>query len=87
MDKNGLFEYGILQEGSYFGDIGLLLEEPEEFSYFFDPYITKPILMMEVPSKNFLEICQKYALSKEIMIQRALDKKQIYQNYKTIMLI
>jgi hypothetical protein len=24
MDKNGLYDYGIIQEGSYFGDISLL---------------------------------------------------------------
>ena len=54
MDVNGIHEYGVLTEGSYFGDIGLLLQEPEEFSYFSNPYHTKPILMMKVPSKEFL---------------------------------
>ena len=54
MDKNGLYDYGILREGCCFGDISLLLHEPEEFSYFYDPYHTKPILMLEVPSAAFL---------------------------------
>jgi len=87
MDKNGLYHYGTVKEGSYFGDISLMLEEPEEFSFYFDPYHTKPILMLEVPSEKFLEICSRYPLDKEVMRQRALDKKQIFQNYKVIMLI
>lgn len=84
MDKNGLYEYGQLREGSSFGDVSLLLQEPEEFSYFHDPYHIKPILMLEVPSTKFLEICDRYPLAKEVMRLRALDKQQIYQNYKTV---
>jgi len=37
MDKNGLYEYGNLKAGSYFGDISILLDQPEEFSYFYNP--------------------------------------------------
>jgi signal-transduction protein with cAMP-binding, CBS, and nucleotidyltransferase domain len=71
MDNNGLYDYGILREGCCFGDVSLLLEEPEEFSYFYDPYHSKPILMLEVPSKKFLEICERYPLAKEVMKMRA----------------
>ena len=38
MDKNGLYEYGIIHEGSYFGEISLLLDEPNEYSYCYNPF-------------------------------------------------
>jgi len=39
MDANGQYQYGILGEGSYFGDISAMLNEPNEFSYLYNPYI------------------------------------------------
>ena len=36
MDKNTKYEYGVLNEGSYFGDISLLLNEPNQFCYVFN---------------------------------------------------
>jgi hypothetical protein len=54
MNKHGLYEYGILSEGSYFGDISLLLEQEEEFSYFYNPYHEKPILMLSLSSEKFI---------------------------------
>lgn len=38
MSKCGLFEYSILSEGSMFGDISLLLNETNQFSYYYDPF-------------------------------------------------
>ena len=38
MDKNGLYEYGIIHEGSYFGDISVIFDEPNEYSYCFNPF-------------------------------------------------
>ena len=29
-----MYEYGILHEGSYFGDISILTNQPNEFSYY-----------------------------------------------------
>ena len=57
MNKDGLYDYGMLSEGSYFGDISLLLNQPEEFSYFYNPYHEKPIMMLAINSAKFLEIC------------------------------
>jgi len=57
MNKDGLYDYGMLSEGSYFGDISLLLKQPEEFSYFYNPYHEKPIMMLAINSAKFLEIC------------------------------
>lgn len=87
MNKDGLYEYAILSEGSYFGDISLLLDQPEEFSYFYNPYHEKPILMLTVNAEKFTQICDSYPLSREVLSQRAREKKQIFQNYKTVTLI
>ena len=87
MNKYGLYEYGILSEGSYFGDISLLLEQEEEFSYFYNPYHEKPILMLSLASEKFIQICNEFPLSKEVMRKRAVERSQIYQNYKTVQLI
>ena len=53
MDKSGLYEYGVLSDGSYFGDISLLLDKNEEFSYFFNPYLKKPIIMLTLTADIF----------------------------------
>ena len=34
MNKNGMFEYGLIQNGGYFGDISVLLNQNNECSYF-----------------------------------------------------
>ena len=87
MNKDGLYEYAILSEGSYFGDISLLRDQPEEFSYFYNPYHEQPILMLTVNAEKFTQICDSYPLSREVLSQRAREKKQIFQNYKTVTLI
>lgn len=87
MDKSGLYEYGVLSDGSYFGDISLLLDKHEEFSYFFNPYLKKPIIMLTLTADKFQEICDKHPLSKDVLIKRSNEKLQIFRNYKTITLI
>lgn len=34
MNKNGMYEYGIIQECGYFGDISILLNQPSEYAYY-----------------------------------------------------
>lgn len=48
MNKDGQYEYGILDEGSYFGDISLLLGEENEYSYFYNPFSEKPINLLQI---------------------------------------
>ena len=78
MNKTGFYSYGILGEGSYFGDISLLCKQPEEFSYYFDPYHVKPIVMLSITSKLFMDICQTYPLSKQFMYERAMKKRKMF---------
>ena len=53
MNKEGLYEYGILPDGSYFGDISILFDEPNEYSYFYNPSAEIPIQMLSVDSELF----------------------------------
>ena len=41
MNKDGLLLYGILGEGSYFGDLSVMSDQPNEFAYYIDPYSDK----------------------------------------------
>lgn len=46
MDKYGMYDYGVVSEGSYFGDISVLMQEPAEFSYMYNPFSGKPLMML-----------------------------------------
>jgi len=71
MDKVGLIKYGTLSDGSCFGEISLMLNMPNEFSYFFNSREDKNLLLLEIDSLDFLEICEDYQLAKEIFKKRA----------------
>lgn len=64
MDKDGLYLYGSIGEGAMFGEISLLRDEPEEFSYYYDKFQTKPIQLLTMPAKEFNAICEQYPFSK-----------------------
>jgi len=37
MDMAGMYDYGIIKSGSYFGDINILLGKSNPYSFFFNP--------------------------------------------------
>lgn len=37
MDKEGMYDYAIITKGGYFGDISIMLDCPNAFSYMYDP--------------------------------------------------
>jgi hypothetical protein len=43
MNKDGNYEYAIVSKGSYFGDISILLNEPNLYSYAFNDYQNVPL--------------------------------------------
>ena len=43
MDQAGMYDYGLIKGGSFFGDISLLLKKPNEFSFFYNPHHEKPL--------------------------------------------
>jgi len=58
MDKNSIFEYSKLETGSYFGDISIFFNEPNEYNYCFDPYAEKSVYFLSINSNNFIRICR-----------------------------
>lgn len=87
MNKEGMYEYGVIQEGGYFGDISVLLNRPSEYAYYYNPYIDKPILMLSLDANEFLNICNKYPLAKDILTDRAYKRREMFENYKSIVLL
>jgi len=71
MNKNGFYEYGVIGEGGYFGDISILFDTPSEYGYFFDPHCEKPLMMLAISAKKFQKICDRYPITHELFYNRA----------------
>jgi len=87
MNKDGMYDYGMINEGGYFGDISCLLQEPNEYSYFFNPYNGKPILMFSLSASMFMDICNQYPVVRDMLIERAKKRKEMFDNFKSVVLI
>ena len=48
MNKYGLLNYGVLEEGNYFGDISIFLNQSNYFSYFFNPNSLEPVYLLTI---------------------------------------
>lgn len=68
MDKQGLYEYGIIHEGGYFGDISVILNEPNEYSYCYNNYSDRSIQFLEIDAEDFIKVCRSYPISFEVML-------------------
>ena len=82
MDRNNLNTYGYLDRGSYFGEIGILMNSLNQFDYVFYGGQDKPLQLLTIESGDFLEICNEFPISKEIFLQNAKKRLQMFQNYK-----
>ena len=87
MNKEGLLMYGILGEGSYFGDLSVMSDEPNEFAYYVDPYSNKPNEFLQIDGQVFKEVLSSFPLSKSIFERRAQNREDIFHSYKTIALL
>lgn len=80
MDKNCLYHYGLLEAGSYFGDISVLQGTPNQFSFCYNvdekesELIDKSLYLLSVPAKDFARICDKHPTAKEVMERKALKR-------------
>jgi len=54
MNNNGHYEYAILEEGSYFGEMSILEKKPSYYSYFYDNYSDKPLILLSIKSQDFV---------------------------------
>lgn len=82
-----MYEYAVLQEGNYFGDISILLDQPSDYSYCYNPHNEKALMMMSMKAEMFIEICERYPLAKSILTERAIKRSEMFDNYKNIMLL
>lgn len=89
MDHTGMYDYGVVQKGSYFGDVSVILRKPNEFAYFYDPNlaIKKPLSLFRVEANIFRGLLDKYPLEKDIWTERAKKREEFFSSYKTLALV
>ena len=80
-----MYEYGLVQECGYFGDISILMGQPSEYSYFNNPQTDTALLALD--AKQFTEICDCHPIAKEILTTRARQRREMFENYKTVILL
>jgi len=64
----------------------LLLDENNEFSYFYNPY-GKTVNLLVIDGAQFLSICANHTIASELWQKRAQNRKIEFQSYKTRALI
>lgn len=82
-----MYDYGLIKGGSFFGDISLLLNKPNEYSFFYNPHQEKPLQMLKLSAEQFLNICKKYPVEHEIWVERAKKRSEFINNYKILNLL
>lgn len=87
MDPSGMIEYARLSEGSYFGDISILNDLPNYFSYYVDPFDNKPLELLEVDKQSFLKLLDWYPLAKHSFKKRLVNREKIFNSYKIMTLL
>ena len=80
-----MYEYGIIQDSSYFGDISILLNQPSDYAYY--NYNDSDITMLILDAKQFLEICNQHPFSRDILKENAQKRRKMFENYKTKILL
>lgn len=84
MDKEGMYDYGVIGKGGYFGDISILLEKPNAFSYMYDPDESRePLMLYKIDKVDVLSIFEKYPLERSIFMDRAKKRMEFFDNYKS----
>ena len=87
MNKEGIIEYGILGEGSYFGDLSFFFNEPNEFAYYLNPFKDKAFEYLSIETSKFNDILKSYTLAQNVFQSRADNRKNMFRSYKTIALL
>ena len=89
MDPLGLYQYGVIKQGSYFGDISVLLGRPNIFSYMYNPFQTEgiPLMTYQIERNKFLDIIKDYPYDKELWVSRAKRRLELFDSYKCLTLL
>jgi hypothetical protein len=82
-----MYEYAVLGKGSYFGDISILLNQPNLYSYAFNDFQPVSLQLLTISSAEFLQICDDYKFSKDVMTLKAQKRAEKFNNYKTLKLL
>lgn len=88
-DPMGLYQYGVMRKGSYFGDISIMLDRPNVFSYMYNPFTTEsiPLMTYQIEKSKFLSIINQYPFDKEMWIKRANRRLDLFESYKSLTLL
>jgi hypothetical protein len=81
MDSKGKFSYTIIGEDSLIGEMSLLMNKPNQFSYFFDPY-EKPVSVLFIPAEVFIEICDNNRGDAAFLKKIALNRHKQFNIFK-----
>lgn len=71
-DKSKKYVYTTLGPGSCFGDVSLLLNEPNKYNYLFNEYSAENLFYLSVESLDFQYLCHRYHLTEKTLTQRAV---------------
>jgi hypothetical protein len=87
MNNEGIIEYGILGEGSYFGDLSFFNNELNEFAYYLNQFKGKAFEYLAIDTGVFEQLLNTYTLAHSVFEQRAKNRNNIFKSYKTIALL
>ena len=67
-----MYEYGIIQQNGYFGDISILTNQPSEYAYFYNPQYATTLLYLD--ANEFMKILKDHPVTKEHLVERAKQR-------------
>lgn len=73
--------------GSCFGEISLLLNEPNKYSYAFNARENENLFMLSIDSLIFLKLCEQENIATDTLTQRAFNKDQQFESYRKLTLL
>ena len=84
MDKAGMYDYGVIGKGSYFGDISILLQQPNAFSYMYenDEEETDMLMLYRLPAATLRKLFEKFPLERQNWMARAKRRLEFFENFK-----
>lgn len=78
--------YGKLEKGAIFGDISLMMQQPNKYSYVFSQNQDDNLFMVSVDSLRFVDMCAKDQLARSILHTRTNMKNVYFESYKKLIL-
>lgn len=86
MDSNNRFRYTTLSEGSFFGEMSLLLDEENEYSYSYNFY-EKVAILLFINAQTFNQICNQNKGDAKYLEKIARQRKVKFNKFKKTVLL